>query len=68
MLTIEAGQRFRETGSGLFGRPGLIWIVREVFIGTDGFRHARIELESDPAERKTLSVSVLDDRRRFIQV
>lgn len=68
MLTIEPGQRFREAGAGLFGRPGPTWIVREVFIGTDGFRHARIELASDSARRKTISVSVLEDRRRFIQV
>ncbi len=63
---IKPGQRFRDAHPALFGRAGSEWIVQDIFVGTDGFRYARVVLASDPSRRKTLSTIVLSDLRRFI--
>jgi hypothetical protein len=51
-----------------FGRPAPEWIVEGTFVGNDGIEYARIALAADPSHRKTLSVAVLTDRRRFAAV
>lgn len=62
---IKPGQQFRDVQARLFGRVGSEWIVQSIFLGIDGLWHARIFLASDPSHTKTLSTSVLTDRRRF---
>lgn len=65
---IVPGQRFRDMQPGLFGHLGLEWVVQDVFVGTDDLWYARVGRASDLTERKTLSVAVLGDRRRFAPV
>jgi len=65
---IERGQRYQDVHSGLFGASGTEWIVEAVFEGTDGVQYAQLVCASDFAQRKTLSVHVLNDRRRFQRV
>lgn len=65
---ITPGQRFRDTQLSLFGRLGSEWMVQDIFIGTDDLRYARIARTSDLSERKTVSVAVLGDRRRFVPI
>lgn len=62
---LRPGNRYRETMAQRFGRLAPEWIVREIFVGTDGLRYARVALASDSTYCKTLSVAVLTDRRRF---
>jgi len=64
--SIKPGQRFREAQAALFGRPAPEWAVQDVFTGGDGVTYARIALVSDPSNSKTLSISVLSDRHRFV--
>ncbi len=65
---IALGQRFRDVRVGLFGRQSSIWIVDELFVGRDHIDYARLVCASDPSERKTLSLAVLRDPRRFVIV
>jgi hypothetical protein len=65
---IETGDGYREVAPGIFGAPGLIWIVEDLFVGTDGIEHARLASALDRTQRKTLSLIVLSDRRRFTRV
>lgn len=62
------GKRFRDAKPVLFGHTAPQWVVQEVFVGTDKLEYARVALASDPSTRKTLSLDVLSDRRRFIPV
>ena len=66
--TLRPGNRYRETMAQRFGRPAPEWIVEGTFVGNDGIEYARIALAADPSHRKTLSVAVLTDRRRFAAV
>jgi len=65
---IGPGQRYRDTQATIFGLPGSEWIVEEVFTGIDGVQYARVVSASDLTQRKTLSVAILRDRRRFERV
>jgi len=65
---IERGQRFRDAYPGIFGRSRSEWIVENLHIGTDGAEYARLVSAFDPSMRKTLSVAVLSDRRRFERI
>ncbi len=62
---IVVGERYRGLERGQFSRPGLDWIVEAVYTGSDGIGHAKLVCASDLVRRKTLSVSVLLDARRF---
>jgi hypothetical protein len=62
---IERGQRFRDGHPGAFGGSGTEWIVEAVFRGTDGVQYAQLVCASDLSQQKTLSIDVLNDRRRF---
>jgi len=62
---IVVGQRFRDVQPGQFARPALDWIVEAVYTGTDGIEHAMLVCATDLFQRKTFSVSVLLDQRRF---
>jgi hypothetical protein len=65
---ITAGQRFRDIRHGVFGASGLQWIVNELVKGVDGITYAHLTCTRDPTQRKTLSLAVLGDRRRFTRV
>jgi hypothetical protein len=65
---LKPGDHLRETAGQLYGRVGPEWIVEDIFVGTDGIDYARIALAADPSHRKTLSIAVLTDRRRFASV
>ena len=65
---IAAGQRFRDIRSGVFGASGLEWVVRELVTGVDGITYAHLTCTLDRTQRKTLSLAVLGDRRRFARV
>jgi hypothetical protein len=66
MNDVIAGQRFRDTAPTVFGQPSPDWVVGEVFTGTDGVRYARVHSAMNPHERKTLSATILRDKRRFV--
>jgi hypothetical protein len=65
---IAAGQRFRDIRNGVFGSSALEWIVKDVVTGLDGITDAHLTCTRDPTQYKTLSLSVLGDRRRFARV
>jgi hypothetical protein len=52
----------------VFGRSRAEWIVENLHIGTDGAEYARLVGAFDSSIKKTLSVAVLADRRRFERV
>lgn len=62
---IARGARYRDLQATIFGQPQREWIVLDVYSANDGIEHARLVSAANPAERKTLSVAVLRDRRRF---
>ena len=62
---IEKGQRFRDVQLRLWGNKARIWVVEAVFVGADGLEHARLSCADEPSLCKTLSTSVLRDKRRF---
>lgn len=64
---LKAGDRLRETAGQLYGRIGAEWVVEDIFVGTDGIEYARLVRASDASDRKTLSIAVLTDRRRFMR-
>jgi hypothetical protein len=65
---VERGQRYRDAHPGAFGPLGTEWIVEALFRGTDGVKYAQLVSASDLTQQKTLSVDVLNDRRRFRRV
>ncbi|HEY0526780.1 MAG TPA: hypothetical protein VGD08_25535 [Stellaceae bacterium] len=65
---IEKGQRYRAVGEGFLGRPTPLWTVEDVFTNIDGIEYARLVSSADPTMRKTLSIAILSDRRRFARV
>ena len=66
--SISRGQRFRDVQVGSFGQPGPEWIVDGIFIGTDGLTYAYLVSGRDSTQRKTLSLDILGDRHRFVEV
>jgi hypothetical protein len=67
-FTIENGQRFQEAGQGYLGKPMSVWTVEDVFTTTDSLICARLVCGADHSMRKTLSVAILADPRRFIRL
>lgn len=65
---VERGQRFRAVGTGYLGRPLAVWTVVGILPDVDPLPSAQLLCESDRTLRKTLSVSVLTDRRRFVRL
>jgi hypothetical protein len=57
------GQRYRDANPSAFRHPA--WIIEDIFTGTDGLQYVRVYSAANPTERKTLSMHVLADRRRF---
>jgi hypothetical protein len=68
MNNVIAGQRFRDAAPTVFGHAAPEWVIAEVFTGIDGIRYARIHSASNPHNLKTLSIAILRDKRRFVQV
>jgi hypothetical protein len=64
---IAPGMRYRNLQVTVFGKPQPEWIVEDVYMAA-GIEHARLVSAANPAERKTLSVAILRDRRRFDRV
>ena len=64
----KPGERFRDLQAGQFGTSVMDWLVDDVFTGTDGVAYAHVSCVTDASRRKTLSVAVLGDRRRFARV
>jgi hypothetical protein len=62
---IAIGQEYRESNSSFLGAQMPTWRVEELFQATDGLLYARLVSAFDTTERKTLSATVLTDRRRF---
>jgi len=67
MAGVTRGELFRDAKPSFFGHP-VDWIVEDIFIASDGNEYARLCLTTNRHERKTLSVMVLSDRRRFIRI
>jgi hypothetical protein len=65
-VTVQVGQYYREVGPAFWGWSMRRWSVERVFIGTDAIEYASLLNALDPSLRKTLSLTVLSDRRRFI--
>ena len=59
--------RFRDLQATVFGRPQPEWIVKDLYMAA-GIEHARLVSATNRVERKTLSVAILRDRRRFERV
>ncbi len=68
MVEVIAGQHFTDAQPTVFGRRAPVWMVTNVFIGTDGKQYAHVCAASSPQDRKTLSTAILRDKRRFIEV
>jgi hypothetical protein len=64
---ITRRTRYRDLQATVFGQLLPEWIVEHVYVAA-GIEHARLVSAANPAERKTLSVSALGDRRRFERV
>ena len=65
---IERGQRFRDVDTRAFGQAADEWIVDDLRAGSDGVEYAHLVRAFDLTQRKTLSVAILGDRRRFRRV
>ena len=68
MIPVAPGQQFREPHLNRFGKRSLALVVRRVFVGTDGKDYAEVYSADTPSDRRTLSVAVLSDKRRFVDV
>ena len=64
---VAPGTRYRDLQATIFGQPQPEWIVEDVYT-VAGIEHARLVSAANPAERKTLSLAILRDRRRFERV
>lgn len=62
---VAPGDRFRDLQTRQFGTLIIDWIVDDVFTGTDGVVYAHLTCATDATRRKTLSLGVLYDRRRY---
>jgi hypothetical protein len=63
---VRVGQCYREVGTSFIGSVMPLWSIERVFVGTDSLRYAWIQNAADRTSRKTLSLAVLSDRRRFV--
>jgi hypothetical protein len=68
MIEIKPGQHFRDDHPTAFGHPAHDLIVERAFVGTDGKDYAQVRSGSYLRDTRTLSVAVLRDKRRFIEV
>jgi hypothetical protein len=67
--SVESGQRYQEVGSGYLGKAPQVWVVEDTFTNAaDRLRYARLACEGDASMRKTLSIAVLTDRRRYSRI
>jgi hypothetical protein len=67
MSDIQRGERFRDASTTVIrGVPE--WIVERIFLGTDGKEYAEVRSSSNSNDRKTLSTSVLREKRRFVKL
>jgi hypothetical protein len=64
---VTPGTRYRDLQATVFRQPQPEWIVEEVYTAR-GMEHARLVSAANPADRKTLSVAILRDRRRFERI
>jgi len=59
----QVGQHFRNIGVPF---RNAAWVLTEIFTSRDGIEHGRLISTYDTTERKTLAVSVIADRSRFL--
>ena len=64
--SVELGQRYRSRHSNFLGRAGDVWVVEDLFTASDAMPYAKLAAEVDPSLSKTLSITALIDRRRFL--
>lgn len=62
---IGAGRLYRDSKVRLWGHQSRVWVVESIFVGADGIEHARLYCLDEPSLHKTLSTSVLRDKRQF---
>jgi hypothetical protein len=63
---VQVGQCYREVDTSFIGSSMALWSIERVFVGTDSFHYAWILNAADRTSRKTLSLAVLGDRRRYV--
>jgi hypothetical protein len=59
----QVGDQYRNVGTAF---RNAVWILSEVFTSRDGIEHARLTSASDATECRTLAISVIADKRRFV--
>jgi hypothetical protein len=62
---VEIGGRFRAVAESRFHPSTPVWIVERIYDGPDGRAHAVVVNNADPTVRKTFSVDVLADAKRY---
>lgn len=67
-IEIKPGQHFRDSHPTAFGQLAHDLIVGRVFVGTDGKEYAQVRSASHLRDTRTLSVAVLQEKRRFVEV
>ena len=65
---VAIGEQFQELGAGYLGKRSPVWVVEGTFRKSDELQYARLVCSSDASLRKTLSIVVLADRRRFARL
>jgi hypothetical protein len=65
---VAIGEQFQELGTGYLGKPSAVWVVEGTFKNSDELQYAKLICSSDASLRKTLSIAVLADRRRFARL
>ena len=65
---IAIGEQFQELEAGYLGKRSAVWVVEGTFTKSDELQYAKLICSSDGSLRKTLSIAVLADRRRFTRV
>ncbi len=64
--SVEIGQRYVGTGPTLFGTPSRnIWFVRTIRRAIDGLLYADLISESEPRNKKAISIRALADSRLY---
>jgi hypothetical protein len=59
----QVGDQYRNVGTAF---RNAVWILSEVFTSRDGIEHARLTSAYDATECRTLAISVIADKRRFV--
>jgi hypothetical protein len=62
---VEIGGRFRAVADARFHANATVWLVERIYDGPDGRAHAVVISSTDPTVRKTFSVEVLTDAKRY---